>query len=350
MSLACRIAALAATCVLIGATSASATHCLDEAGKPIDYFYSFKDPHNWNYHYMSESTKLKKGDGPMSRSESAVSRTLDLLYSNAKGLTYAFWNDELPDGKKIGPPHAHAKGILAFDGTHGFLLTHSIPVFPQAPKHGQTSKASYDDSKTPTYGQSFLCITIDKEAFTALNKQLLIDGVVVYASQDGAKTEDKAFAQWAMDPHYTQSASTPVSHAATITSAGGQKFTHFAKSGKFGKDLYADLVAPTVKKDLITETWQNGPGNLPLSCNGKYKVENSVSLEWPGDDEFTEHQDHSKWAVSEDGEVYCVGDINRQHGQLGRGGGTICIESKLIASQIRKVIKKYESCSKTVHV
>lgn len=39
-------------------------------------------------------------------------------------------------------------------------------------------------------------------------------------------------------------------------------------------DLYAGLVAPTLKEQLLVETWRNGPQHdwLPTNCSGPYKV------------------------------------------------------------------------------
>lgn len=51
----------------------------------------------------------------------------------------------------------------------------------------------------------------------------------------------------------------------------GIQFTSFAKSKGFNKDLYEDLVAPSLQTDLFVETWPNGGGRLPSNCTKQFK-------------------------------------------------------------------------------
>lgn len=51
----------------------------------------------------------------------------------------------------------------------------------------------------------------------------------------------------------------------------GTEFKSFAKTRHFGRDLYEDLVAPTLRSDLNVETWQHGTGNLASNCTLSHK-------------------------------------------------------------------------------
>jgi len=136
---------------------------------------------------------------------------------------------------------------------------------------------------------------------------------------------------------------------------GGQKFTHFAKGRYWGKELYEDLIAPSLKKDLATETWQNGSYDnvVQTSCPPKfdYTVSNVLDLKF-GDDVYKSTQDHSKWAITTKGfdndtgndRSACIGGINRQVSQSERGGASMCIESLEMNDELFDVIVNYEDC------
>jgi len=330
----------------VNLSSTSTPGCRDLSGKHVDFFYAFKYPSGWQYAYMDATRKLAKGDGKLGDGHSAVDKTLNQLYSDHSKYSYAMWNDEPPNKSPVKAPKAHAKGLIVMDKHQGFWLTHSIPLFPKAAEHAKSASSSFKDAKQPTYGQSFLCITFPTSEVSKIVKLFETDWMVIYDKADNAKIGG-TFADWALNSAHTaaddKAHSTVVS---TVRSKGGHNFVAFAKNAAFHKDLYEGLVASHFKKAFITETWQNGAGKLPTWCKGKahqYTVENADKVKFPGTNgDWDESNDHSKWAVSEDGKTFCVGDINRQTGQEKRGGGTICIENAHIAKQMRDAITEVQ--------
>lgn len=110
----------------------------------------------------------------------------------------------------------------------------------------------------------------------------------------------------------------PFYRTETIESRDGMEFTSFAKTRKFEKELYSDLVVPYFHGgDYYAETWRHGGGNLPSNCSRTLKVFNIKSIEIRDKRMgFDSTKDHSKWLVGRDHDVICVGDINRQVSSL----------------------------------
>ena len=133
-----------------------------------------------------------------------------------------------------------------------------------------------------------------------------------------------------------------------LSSVAGVTFTSFAKYTSWGKDLYADLVAPSLQVPLAVETWPNGPGKMPSRCSTPFIVENVDEMDFSelDDDDFTTKHDHAKWAISLDSKkpFVCVGDINRMETQKKRGGGTVCFLHPTVWKTFKNSIKVIEEC------
>lgn len=105
----------------------------------------------------------------------------------------------------------------------------------------------------------------------------------------------------------------PYHNLATLRSRYGTIFKSFAKSGKFSKELYEDFVAPNYKAgSFYVESWQHGRGNIESDCTKATKVYNVKDVSIDEEIEFSTLHDHSKWMVSDENKLVCVGDINRQ--------------------------------------
>ena len=107
----------------------------------------------------------------------------------------------------------------------------------------------------------------------------------------------------------------PYHHEARLVSSGGKTLRHFGKNKNFGKDLYHDFVASSLKSNLLAETWQHGSSQTGPTCDG-YTVENIKDLKVATPSEtftFDNYADHAKFAIgkSEDKPYVCIGDINR---------------------------------------
>lgn len=320
----------------VSAVGASAgLSCKSDTGEDVDFAYGFKFPKGYEYAYMDAYQGLAKSPHTLDSSASFVSATLGQM--GTSGVSYVVWNDQPPPKKDSQSPMAHAKGALVFGSEGGIWLTHSLPHFPTPV--GQGSDLWKDAS--PDFGQSFLCITLEAKELHKLSPVFAINRPVIYDS----KISEKEFSDLAdlVDKKWDEQTMTT---QVEVTSKGGQSFTVFGKSGKWGtgKDLYHDLVGKTLG-DLKMEGWRRGRGVWGPACS-EPRVLDITSVSFPGQSWVTEN-DHSKWAItqSSDKPALCVGDINRAHGQDERGGGTVCIRDAAIHKQIANVVNETDSCS-----
>ncbi|XP_023575814.1 deoxyribonuclease-2-alpha isoform X2 [Octodon degus] len=111
-------------------------------------------------------------------------------------------------------------------------------------------------------------------------------------------------------------------------------------------DLYAGWLAEALGADLQVQFWPNSQGTLPSNCSGPFKVLNVNQTSFPGPAGPTFHstEDHSKWCVAPREQWACIGDMNRNHGEEHRGGGTLCAQLPAIWKAFQPLVKTFNPC------
>jgi deoxyribonuclease-2 len=287
------------------------------------------------YLYHDENVPLSEANGTvLSQTVNPLYHTLKPIFSRDCNVGYVLLNDQPPDST-ASSTYAHLKGVIIFDRDNGLYLTHSVPGFPPDPS---ASDFDYPSSGTK-YGQAFQCLTISHQTIDILASGLLVARPYRYAHN---------FPIWAESVLETlkrvisgEYLTAETNKVISITTIGGKQYQNLIKSRSWGLDLYHDLVAPTYQGNVIAETWGLGGGNLGSDCTGNYEAHDVVNLNFSGI-KWKRTNDHSKWAVI--GDNMCIGDINRQHGQLARGGGTFCAEDREFAADVRKAIVNMSEC------
>lgn len=332
---------LSLTACISAATTAPS--CKSATGQDVDFAYSFKYPQGWDYAYMDSHHPLAKAPGTLASSSSSVSSTI--LQKHGSGVSVLMWNDDPPYKSSTSAPRAHSKGLLLFTSEGGAWLTHSLPEFPVA--NASTASGLYAEA-SEIYAQSYLCVTVSAEEIHKLAPLFKITRPTFYEAKFGSG-EESTFADLKAVSDGGNWDSETMTTDVTISSKGGQEFHVYAKAGAWGtgKDLYRDLVAPSIGK-LSMEGWRHGAGVWGPAC-GKDEVLDVTAVSFPGQD-WSTMSDHSKWAVSQTGSAFCIGDLNRADGQDKRGGKTVCIETahslrNSFSSQMRKVIDTTDKCS-----
>ena len=321
--------------------------CKDEGGNSVDWWAAMKYPGGTTYAYAdvnSPSFKLSSNDMKSSSSNS-LAETLNQVYKgSSKSIGYAMYNDESPNGDKWGTAWGHFKGVVATDKNNGFWLVHSAPRFPNNVADGYDGFPDF----ASRYGQSFLCVSLDTENVNTVGIQMQMARGHVYDSNVPSFINSSMpdLADAIGGKHVTSGTFTSKK---TISTRGGNKFLSFMKAHQWGKELYESFVAPTLGAGVYAETWQNGVGATPSYCNTSYAYNalnvNEVQME--DGTTWTNSRDHSKWCVTMDRDVKvsCIGDINRQHGQLGRGGGTLCFQdNEDMWQSMLNMVKEVKPC------
>uniref|UniRef100_K1QD32 Plancitoxin-1 n=1 Tax=Magallana gigas TaxID=29159 RepID=K1QD32_MAGGI len=239
---------------------------------------------------------------------------------------YGMYNDQPPQGSvpltsstTNQATGAHMKGAFAFDKDSGFWLILSVPFFPAPQKYNY----KYGSSQL-IKAQAILCITLDSkyleeiEKIFDITKPMFFDGNKPFLQELSRVNDTKKSTKIVVD----------------FKSKGGQEFREYAKSASFGADLYDSLVAPDLKDTLLVETWSP---NLGSNCS-TYKVYDVKKVEFEDGYWFKSTIDHAKWAVTENRDWACIGDINRAKSQFRRGGGTMCLRHAGVAKQFRNLI------------
>lgn len=305
----------------------SALSCLGVTGEATDSWSIFKAPETGDdYLYATESENLYQPSSSLnSTSDGALAKTIGQLWASSD-ISYVLWNDSPPgQGSNYNYTVGHTKGLFAVDDEgNGFWLTHSIPLYPQGPKQTPTGYSGIG-SNAWTYGQNAYCLSVSLSALDtmAYALQLTIPSIYEAAITNAVATQAPNIS--ALIKGKTSSAAICANH--TLSTQAGKIFSFYTKSTQWNKDLWYSCIAPSLKKDLLVESWIRGSAIGP-SCSGSYQVYDVQAVDFSEDPSFSwsEYNDHSKWAVSTDGEITCVGDINRMTTQYVRGGGAICFK------------------------
>ncbi|GIQ84819.1 deoxyribonuclease II [Kipferlia bialata] len=234
------------------------------------------------------------------------------------------------------------KGVVATDSATetGLWITHSVPEYPWILAEGEYE---FPDDEL-VYGQSMMCISLEGSEMDVLGDAFSNDMPNYYGVSMPSSLSSWApslYASMVQDAHTTKAVGT----SATIVSRGGDVFTLFSKSKKWNQNLWEDLVAVTYASDLYVETWGR-PLDGP-DCKGVdglvYTVTNVRDVAVDGY-AWSEGQDHSKWAVSMDSDIVCIGDINRMSSQMKRGGGAVCMQNSDVWHAFSEIIVDYDVC------
>lgn len=305
---------------------------IGEVGTGVDYMYLDSSMESWLMSKFMVNT-----------TEGAIGKTLSQLYSGqafkSNSSAYAIYNDA-PPPSNFSLKCGHTKGMMLFDRSQGFWLSHTIPHFPSFPENGYI----YPDSGKVN-GQTALCVTYKYEQFLLIVKQLVYMNPWLF----NCSVPPTFLPDFAQLSQLCEGIKQPIDtdrRIEQLVSAKGEKFVSFAKSSLFVDDIYTGWVAQRLAVDLLVETWQTRGHALPSNCSLSQHTMNVCRIQLPGPKRFLSHHDHSKWCVSRDNGALltCLGDLNREKAQMWRGGGLTCSKHPVIYKAFRQLVDQYHSC------
>ncbi|EGC30473.1 hypothetical protein DICPUDRAFT_157792 [Dictyostelium purpureum] len=350
--------------ISIGFSSSLKINCLNENGKPVDWWVIQKQPvvktmtgrfkSGLGYLYADENNpKFQVPSTTTLNDTNALSHTLNQIYQNKNSddLLWFMYNDQPPQGT-ADSYYAHSKGVVAFTENEGFWLIHSVPRFPHDPNH----EDFYYPKNEINNGQSFLCVSYNAvDNFAKIAEKIFVNRPFIYAFNMplNVNLPSTSIIQSVIKGSYS---SVSVTDDTILTSAKGNEFQVFAKNAAWGLDLYEDLIQATLKQDMVVTSWRLGKKTsvMPSYCsntgNFTYDSMNTLTFsfysEYDGQVSWKYTKDHSKYALSIDEEesYICIGDVNRMYTQWRRGGGSACFVNKSLWNSYRDFIATIDGC------
>lgn len=327
----------------------------DQQGNAVDWWFIYKTPDHagnknnkgFDFLYFDPiAATLTLSPVDLNQDNQALCHTLSGIFGAPESAGYIVYNDEHIDSEENSSEKGHCKGILAFDkaSDSALFLLHSTPRFP-------ANRESTLPADEEIYGQTFICISlpdyqtanqIAQQMLCQQNPQILKESSRIPSSLQDSEPLSLLFHGTGIDESTEPS-------TLRFTSRGGKEFRLIAKSRKWGKDFWLDLVSPELKCDLIVETWRRGTVT-PMQDNRSHDFDEdllnvsftlspSLTYAWP----YT--KDHAKWAIALKNETssapwVCVADLNRMVSQEKRGGGSLCFEEPALWEALKEAEKK----------
>jgi deoxyribonuclease-2 len=242
-------------------------------------------------------------------------------------FNYFFWNDDktIKDGEPIGASSskAHAKGSLVYDMNNGAFLLHSLPRFPT--RNARNDLLTELPSNGGLNGQTFLCITVDKNTAEQIAKLLDCINVSINKSinSDRVNRSPNEFVNDLINSRMNNACDQK--HTVKIRSKGNKVFTFFGKNYRYKIIPYDTTLREVYYDDFYVRTWSR-PALAP-SLYETFNLVNVLDVKF-GLYNFGINKEHSKWAVSKNKNIVCFSDLNHTESQKERGGHIVCFENQ----------------------
>ena len=337
-----------------------AFECINAVGKPVDSWLIIKKPKGTEYFYYDSYEKsFKTSHNSLNDTFSgALTYTIKQLWSS--NTNYVIYNDQIPkidtyyndlyndllQEDSTATNYGHTKGLFAFDtiNENGFWITHSIPLFPLGPK--QTNEYIGLGSNAFTYAQNALCLSVSADTINDMASMFLLNRPQIYEYKININIDKYKYEniKKLVDGKYSKM---KVCESTIFETLNNMKFTLYSKTSEWNNDLYSYCITLSQEDTLWVESWIRGSAIGPSCPVSKYDTLDVKYLDFIVDgisNGWAETQDHSKWAITENKNIICMGDINRMTTQYSRGGGSACFEDDILHSIFKMATTQTNKC------
>jgi deoxyribonuclease-2 len=322
------------------AVVAAGLSCVDESGAGVDWWFMVKHPvaagagsgTDYVFATSKDASALSSSSKQVTDADSLLGKQLAGIYSGS-APNYVVYNDQTPDGK-YSTDYGHSKGFFAYDNKSGFWVQHSVPHFPNYVKDGYLYGHGQE-----MYGQHAFCMTVPPDSINDLASVMKYSNGWIYDHKtDGtlSNVEDIVNGK-------TVATGTVVKD---VTTAWGT-LKLMGKTVAFNQDMLQQIVAPTLKQNMLYQSWLNTGGKLGPYCpSSGFDVFDITSLHISSSDTHDTHNDHSKWAVSKatSSTWVCGVDNNHVESQYKRSGLAVCIENESLSRLMRATAAETNTC------
>jgi deoxyribonuclease-2 len=243
----------------------------------------------------------------------------DRIYNKNNSVDgFIVYNDQISSlDSNNNSTKGHLKGILTWTNKKLTWLIHSIPEFPSSFDGNNISKINKSEYK---FAQSCVFLT-----FSRFNENIdILPNVFsqihnmkpnIYLSKNYDNQMNKKY----------------ICKNSMITLQINKSISHISKSHKLPIDIYEDYFG-FMYGPCKTETWIRGDG-VEETKNVKH-IKKIKGIK----QNYLETQDHSKFAVSNDGHHICISDLNRMNSQKKRGGGCLVLKDKKLWKLFNEIV------------
>ena len=256
-------------------------------------------------------------------------------------FNYFFWNDDktVKDGPSSSAANskAHAKGTLVYNSISGAFLLHSLPRFPT--RTSENIVLEELPNNTGLYGQTFLCISVDKETAEIIAKLINCINVCINKSVnfDRVNSTPNKWIQKLISNKMDSSCE--IEHITKIKSLSGIEFTFYGKNYKNKIIPYDTTMREVYQDHFYVRSWSR-PSLAPAQYD-TYNLVNVLEVKYDSY-EYEVNKEHSKWGITHKKNIVCFADLNHTESQKERGGNIVCFENEKLHSIMKSAIKSID--------